>query len=92
MRVFFICLFVGLSTVGFYPLQGGAFKSMDSREKKEKVEMGPYKVNGKAFPKHWGKPPEIQTRDFRELPGGYGMGSSTLGYWIETNLEKDKKQ
>ena len=27
----------------------------------------------KAFPKHWGSPPKIQTRDFRELPGGYGI-------------------
>ena len=32
----------------------------------------------KRFPSHWGKPPEIQVRDYRPLPGGFGMGSSTL--------------
>lgn len=51
--------------------------SMNAEEKKE-------------FPAHWGKPPEIQLRDYVELPGGYGHGSSTLKRWIETNLEKDK--
>ena len=47
-------------------------------------------ANGKAFPAHWGAPPRIQTRDFRPLPGGYGNGSSTLGRWIQQNLDKDK--
>jgi hypothetical protein len=44
----------------------------------------------KPFPTHWGAPPPIQTRDFVELPGGYGHGSSTLAKWIAANLEKDK--
>jgi hypothetical protein len=44
----------------------------------------------KEFPAHWGKPPEIQTRDFVELPAGYGHGSSTLKRWIAANLEKDQ--
>ena len=43
----------------------------------------------KPFPVHWGNPPQIQTRDLRELPGGYGMGSSTLAKWIQGNLDKD---
>lgn len=43
----------------------------------------------KAYPDHWGKPPAIQTRDIRELPGGYGKGSSTLASWISKNLEND---
>ena len=43
----------------------------------------------KPFPKHWGEPPQIQTRDYRPLPGGYGHGSSTLVAWIQSNLEKD---
>ena len=43
-----------------------------------------------AFPAHWGKPPEIQTQDYVELPGGYGHGSSTVKHWINANLEKDK--
>ena len=44
----------------------------------------------KPFPAHWGQPPQIQTRDLRDLPGGYGQGSSTLANWITANLEKDK--
>jgi hypothetical protein len=42
------------------------------------------------FPLHWGKPPAIQTKDFRPLPGGFGMGSSTLANWIKENIEEDK--
>lgn len=43
----------------------------------------------KAFPAHWGQPPQIGTMDYVELPGGYGFGSSTLRHWIKGNLEKD---
>ena len=46
----------------------------------------------KPFPKHWGDPPAIQTRDYRKLPGGYGFGSGTLANWIQKNLEKDARQ
>ncbi len=42
-----------------------------------------------AFPKHWGNPPAIQTRDYRPLPGGYGFGSSTMARWIQQNLDRD---
>lgn len=45
----------------------------------------------KAFPKHWGAPPRLQTRDLRPLPGGYGRGSSTLAGWIQKNLDRDAK-
>ena len=45
----------------------------------------------KPFPKHWGAPPRIQTRDLRPLPGGYGTGSSTLAGWIQKNLDNDAK-
>ena len=41
------------------------------------------------FPARWGPEPPVQTRDYRELPGGYGFGSSTLYKWIETNMAKD---
>eukprot|EP00355_Strombidium_rassoulzadegani_P005533 CAMPEP_0168618902 /NCGR_PEP_ID=MMETSP0449_2-20121227/6317_1 /TAXON_ID=1082188 /ORGANISM="Strombidium rassoulzadegani, Strain ras09" /LENGTH=143 /DNA_ID=CAMNT_0008659803 /DNA_START=265 /DNA_END=696 /DNA_ORIENTATION=- len=41
------------------------------------------------FPEHWGQPPRMQTMDYRTLPGGYGMGSSTLAGWIQANLDKD---
>lgn len=44
----------------------------------------------KEFPQHWGEPPAIQTKDLRQLPGGYGMGSGTLAKWIETKMEADK--
>ena len=43
----------------------------------------------KDFPRHWGKPPEAQTRDFVDLPKDFGKGSSTLAYWIKENLKKD---
>ena len=52
-----------------------------------KVHQSP---DGKYFPYHWGEPPQIQTKDYRELPNGYGHGSSTLKNWIELNIEKDK--
>ena len=44
-----------------------------------------YAPNGKAFPRSWGKPPEIQTKDYRPLPYEYGYGSSTLYHWIMEN-------
>lgn len=46
------------------------------------VYLGP---SGKAFPTAWGKPPQIQTKDYRPLPYGYGNGSSTLYHWIIEN-------
>jgi len=45
----------------------------------------------KIFPKHWGHPPQIQTRDMVKLPGKFGEGSSTLSKWITNNLKKDGK-
>jgi hypothetical protein len=44
----------------------------------------------KSFPVHWGQPPRIETRDYVDLPSGYGKGSSTMRNWINANLEKDK--
>ena len=46
----------------------------------------------KSYPPHWGEPPRRQTRDFRPLPGGYGMGSGTLAQWIQKNLDRDQKK
>ena len=43
----------------------------------------------KKFPARWGPPPEAQTRDLIELPGGYGMGSTTLSRWITSKLKED---
>ena len=53
-------------------------------EKKRKVE-----VERPRFPTHWGRPPEVQLKDYRPLPGGFGFGSSTLAFWIKENIEKD---
>lgn len=52
-------------------------------------ETPPAKIKG--YPAHWGAPPRIQTKDMRPLPGGYGMGSSTLAGWIQKNLDQDAK-
>ena len=41
------------------------------------------------FPKHWGKQPEVETRDYVQLPEKYGYGSSTLKAWIEEKMAKD---
>tara|TARA_R100000808_G_scaffold1950_1_gene8247 strand:+ start:43604 stop:43864 length:261 start_codon:yes stop_codon:yes gene_type:complete len=48
-----------------------------------------YSPNGKPFPTRWGSPPEIETKDYRLLPYGYGHGSSTLHNWIIENKKKD---
>ena len=46
-----------------------------------------YSPNGKPFPTKWGSPPEMQTKDYRPLPYGYGHGSSTLYHWILVNVD-----
>lgn len=40
------------------------------------------------YPAEWGLPPVAQTRDLVPLPGGYGMGSSTLARWIGQKLKE----
>ena len=47
------------------------------------------KIEAPRFPERWGPEPVMQTRDYRELPGGYGFGSGTLAKWIEANMAKD---
>jgi hypothetical protein len=42
-----------------------------------------------VFPKHWGRPPKFQTRDYRKLPGDFGYGSSTLAHWIQSHMKAD---
>ena len=51
-----------------------------------------YAPSGKAFPRSWGKPPEIQTADHIPLPYGYGYGSSTLYGWIMKNKHDVQKR
>ena len=59
----------------------------------EKPKLGDSKERPKflkkEFPSHWGEPPEVQLKDFVDLPKGFGKGSSTLAYWIKENLKKD---
>jgi DNA repair exonuclease SbcCD ATPase subunit len=59
----------------------------------EKPKLGDSKERPKflkkEFPSHWGEPPEVQLKDFVDLPKGFGKGSSTLAYWIKKNLKKD---
>eukprot|EP00971_Amphidinium_carterae_P183929 3651299-Amphidinium_carterae.2 len=43
----------------------------------------------RQFPAHWGDPPTVCALDFKKWPAGYGVGSSTIGQWIEENMEKD---
>lgn len=43
----------------------------------------------RPFPAHWSSPPEIQTRDWVQLPAGFGYGSSTLKSWIYENMRND---
>jgi len=44
-----------------------------------------------VYPRHWGKPPLIQTTDVHPLPYGYGHGSSTLVGWIHFQHDYSKK-
>ena len=66
-------------------------QNLDKDAKKENSGNKP-KVTKKAYPKHWGAPPNLQTSDYRPLPGGYGFGSSTVAGWIQQNLDKDAKK
>jgi hypothetical protein len=59
------------------------------KEKPQKETQQIEKPAKPHFPRHWGKPPEIQTRDMVELPGKFGKGSSTLAKWISDNIKRD---
>jgi len=59
-------------------------------KKDEGFKKPPPRAPQKPFPRHWGPPPRIQTKDLRALPFGFGMGSSTLAAWIKKNAEADK--
>jgi hypothetical protein len=48
----------------------------------------------KAFPSHWGTPPNTQMKGHhgvvRDLPGGYGKGNAPMEKWVRDNMIKDK--
>ena len=74
-----IFLFGGSFLVSAQPTLGKPDKDFSTDEKTRP-----------KFPEHWGEPPAAQTKDLRPLPGGFGMGSSTLARWIGENLAKDQ--
>ena len=59
------------------------------KEKPQKEKPQVEKPAKPHFPRHWGKPPEVQVRDYVKLPGRFGMGSSTLAKWIADNIKRD---
>ena len=81
---------LGASTWGFAqpqrPSQDG-----ERPNNSDTKEVAPRLILKNQIPEHWGKPMEIQTKDFRPLPGGFGMGSSTLASWIKENIAEDKE-
>lgn len=62
------------------------------QEKPQKETPQVEKPTKPMFPRHWGNPPEIQTRDMVKLPGKFGKGSSTLAKWISDNIKRDVKK
>ena len=73
--------------------------AMDGRWERDRAWRSVYKALARdgrneiakplVFPLHWGSPPSEQTRDLRELPNNYGMGSSTLASWINSMMAVD---
>lgn len=54
------------------------------------AKPAPKSAEQNTYPAHWGNPPLAQTKDYRPLPSGYGMGSGTLAKWITKNMEEDR--
>ena len=59
--------------------------------KKQRTNLNAAQTYRGKYPAHWGEKPQVQTRDIRELPAGFGKGSSTLAKWIQENIDKDMK-
>ena len=77
-----------LLSLGLMPFSFSQERPAGNKEISDEVK----RPERKSFPKHWGAPPRLQTRDIRPLPGGFGMGSSTLAAWIEKNIKADKEK
>ena len=58
---------------------------------KQRTNLNAAQTYRGKYPAHWGEKPQVQTRDIRELPAGFGQGSSTLAKWIQENIDKDMK-
>jgi uncharacterized protein YfaS (alpha-2-macroglobulin family) len=59
--------------------------------KQQRTNLNAAQTYRGKYPAHWGEKPQVQTRDIRELPAGFGQGSSTLAKWIQDNIDKDMK-
>ncbi len=59
--------------------------------KKQRTNLNAQQTYRGKYPAHWGEKPAVQTRDIRELPAGFGQGSSTLAKWIQDNIDNDTK-
>ena len=73
-------------------LLGAPLLAVEKRQTKKPSIGSDSRPSRKPFPLHWGKPPEIQTRDLVPLLAGFGRGSSTLAKWIVNNIKKDKEK
>jgi len=85
-----VCVGLNSTTWGFGPpVWDLLLKWVNSKE----IEvLAPVIVEAtRLYPKHWGDPPAIQTRDYRKLPEPFGHGSSTLFNWIKKNQKADKE-
>ena len=59
--------------------------------KKQRTNLDAQQTYRGKYPAHWGEKPQVQTRDLRELPAGFGQGSSTLAKWIQEHIDEDTK-
>ena len=67
------------------PIDKADQESLIENKPPPKFPFAPWDID---FPKHWGEPPAAQTKDYVELPEGFGRGSSTLARWIKENIEE----
>ncbi len=58
---------------------------------KQRTNLDAQQTYRGKYPAHWGEKPQAQTRDLRELPAGFGQGSSTLAKWIQEHIDEDTK-
>jgi hypothetical protein len=89
-NAFFIQVITNVNATIDLPFNGQSSVTVRAASGAQSVEISDKPpVTNTRFPIHWGPPPAIQTKDIGELPGGYGMGSSTLATWIRRNMEAD---
>jgi uncharacterized protein YfaS (alpha-2-macroglobulin family) len=59
--------------------------------KKQRTNLDAQQTYRGKYPAHWGEKPGEQTKDFVDLPAGFGRGSSTLAKWIQEHIDEDAK-